>query len=156
MKTKSLALLALLALHAAPTFAASPLIGRWALDVAALPMPPEARPRSVTMEFSQPGDGLWSTHIEIVDPNGGTMDSDATLALDGTPGRITGSYWADVGTARMPAPNVVVLQLAYQGTPSSTRIYSVTEDGSTLTETKAAFHKDGTPFLQTTMFKRMP
>ena len=52
--------------------------------------------------------------------------------------------------------DVVVLQLAYLGTPSSTRIYSVTEDGSTLTETKAAFHKDGTPFLQTTTFKRLP
>jgi hypothetical protein len=156
MKTMFVALLTALVLQATPATAGSPLVGRWALDLATLPMPPEARPQRVTMEFAQPDAGTWRTHIEIVDPNGGRMESDATLALDGTPGSITGSYWADVGTAKMPAPNVVVLQLAYQGTPSSTRIYSVTEDGSTLTETKAAFRKDGTPFLQTTTFTRLP
>ena len=80
----------------------------------------------------------------------------ATLPLDGTPGKVAGSYWADVGTAKMPAPNVVMVQLAYQSTPSSTRIYPVSDDGATLTETKAFFSKDGQPMLQTTTFKRLP
>lgn len=136
--------------------AASPLVGRWTLDVATLPMPPEARPKSVTLAFTQPDEGTWDTRIEILDPDRNRMDSGATLSLDGTPGKVTGSYWADVATARMPAPNVVVIQLAYQGTPSSTRVYSVTADGGTLTETKAFFDRDGTPKLQTTTFTRLP
>jgi hypothetical protein len=156
MKTMAAALMTVLALHVAPAFAASPLVGRWALDIASLPMPPEARPKSVTLAFAQPDEGTWRTDIEIVAPDGGRMDSAATLTLDGTPGKVTGSYWADVGTAKMPAPNVVVVQLAYQGTPSSTRIYSVSVDGATLTETKAFFGKDGQPILQTTTFKRLP
>lgn len=156
MKTLSTLLLTALLLHAVPVFAASPLVGRWALDIASLSMPPDARPKSVTLTFAQPDAGTWKTDIEIIAPDGGKMDSAATLALDGTPGRVTGSYWADVGTAKMPASNVVVVQLAYQGTPSSTRIYSVSADGATLTETKAFFSKDGQPMLQTTMFKRLP
>lgn len=156
MKTLSTLLLTALLLHAASAFAASPLVGRWALDIASLPMPPDARPKSVTLTFAQPDAGTWQTDIQIVAPDGGKMDSAATLALDGTPGKVTGSYWADVGTAKMPAPNVVVVQLAYQGTPSSTRIYSVSADGATLTETKAFFSKDGQPVLQTTTFKRLP
>lgn len=159
MKTMLAALLTstvLLAADARAETAASPLVGRWALDIASLPMPPEARPKSVTLAFAQPDAATWSTQIEIVDPNGGRMDSGATLPLDGTPGKVTGSYWADLATAKMPAPNVVVIQLAYQGTPSSTRIYSVAEDGDTLTETKAFFGQDGTPKLQTTTFTRLP
>lgn len=136
--------------------ATSPLVGRWALDIASLPMPPEARPKSVTLAFTQPDAGTWDTRIEILAPDGGRMDSGATLPLDGTPGKVTGSYWADLATATMPAPNVVVIQLAYQGTPSSTRIYSVAQDGDTLTETKAFFGQDGTPKLQTTTFTRLP
>lgn len=156
MKTLFAALVALLALQTVPAFAASPLVGRWALDIVSLPMPPEARPKSVTLTFAQPDSGTWQTDIQIVAPDGGKMDSAATLTLDGAPRKVTGSYWADVGTAKMPAPNVVVVQLAYQGTPSSTRIYSVDATGTTLTETKAFFSKDGQPVLQTTTFKRLP
>lgn len=48
------------------------------------------------------------------------------------------------------------MQLADHGTPSSTRIYSVTSDGRRLTETKAFFGKDGSPILHTTIFTRVP
>ncbi|MET0808482.1 MAG: LuxR family transcriptional regulator, partial [Pseudoxanthomonas sp.] len=129
--------------------------GRWAIDVAALPMPPEARPKRVTLEFQDAGDGKWTTEVEIVDQNGGRMHAQATLPLDGTPGPVTGNYWADVSAAKMPASNVLVMQLVDHGNPSSTRIYSVSEDGDTLTETKAFFSKDGSPILQTNLFHRV-
>lgn len=160
MKTMFAILLTAVALHAAPVLAdspvSSPLTGKWAIDVAKLPMPPEARPKSVTLEFSTQADGKWNTQVKIVNPDGSTMHSDATLPLDGTPGAVTGDYWADVSAMKMPAPNVLVLQLAYKGTPSSTRIYTVTGDGKTLTETKAFFSKEGSPMLQTTTFSRIP
>ncbi|UBB23913.1 LuxR family transcriptional regulator [Pseudoxanthomonas beigongshangi] len=160
MKSMFAILLTAVALHAAPVLAdspvSSPLTGKWAIDVAKLPMPPEARPKSVTLEFSTQADGKWNTQVKIVNPDGSTMHSDATLPLDGTPGPVTGDYWADVSAMKMPAPNVLVLQLAYKGTPSSTRIYTVTGDGKTLTETKAFFSKEGSPMLQTTTFSRIP
>lgn len=160
MKTMFAALLTVVLLQAAPAFAespaVSPLVGRWTIDVATLPMPPEARPKSVTLDFHDPGGGKWATRVEIVHQNGDKMHAEATLPLDGTPGPITGNYWADVSAMKMPAPNVLVMQLADHGTPASTRIYSVTGDGATLTETKALFGKGGSPILQTITFTRVP
>ena len=160
MKILFAALLTAAALHASPAFAdspaSSPLAGKWAIDVDKLPMPPEARPKSVTLEFRDHADGKWTTQVNIVNPDGSTLHSDALLPLDGTPGPVTGDYWADVSAMKMPAPNVLVLQLAYKGTPSSTRIYTVNGDGRTLTETKAFFSKEGSPILQTTTFTRIP
>lgn len=151
---------AALALQAAPVKAAaataSPLVGRWSIEVATLPMPPEARPKSVILEFGDPGDGRWSTHVEIVHPGGETMLAEGTLSLDGTPGAISGNYWADVSAVKMPAPGVLVMQLVDDGAPASTRVYTVSGDGRTLTETKAFFGRDGTPILQTITFNRVP
>ena len=147
-----------LALHAIPVHASapSPLVGRWAIEVATLPMPPEARPKSVVIEFQDPGNGHWTTRVEILNPDGQTMHAQASLPLDGTPGRVSGNYWADVSAIRMPAPGVLVMQLADHGAPASTRIYTVSGDGATLTETKAFFGRDGTPVLQAITFNRMP
>jgi hypothetical protein len=160
MKTILAALLTALVVQGPPALAkspaASPLVGRWALDVAKLPMPAEARPKSVTLNFQDAGGGRWATQVDIVDQNGGKMHAEATLSLDGTPGPVAGNYWADLSAAKMPAPNVLVMQLVDHGTPASTRIYSVTEDGKILTETKAFFSKDGNPILQTTRFTRVP
>lgn len=160
MKTMFAVLCLLLAFPAAPSQAAStavsPLVGRWAIEVATLPMPPAARPRSVTLEFKDPGNGAWSTHVEIVHPGGEVMRADGTLPLDGTPGPISGNYWADVSAVKMPAPGVLVMQLVDDGKPASTRVYTVSADGGTLTETKAFFGQDGTPVLQTITFNRVP
>lgn len=159
MKTMFAALLAAVAFQALPAHAgsaASPLAGRWAIEVATLPIPPEARPKSVILEFQDAGNGQWATRVEIVHPSGKTMHAEATLPLDGTPGTITGNYWADVSAMKMPAPNVLVMQLVDDGKPASTRVYSVTGDGATLTETKAFFADDGTPILQTITFNRVP
>jgi hypothetical protein len=150
----SIALLALPA-HAA-TAAVSPLVGRWAIEVATLPIPPEARPKSVIVEFKDPGGGQWSTHVQIVHQSGETMQAAATLPLDGTPGAVRGNYWADVSAVKMPAPGVLVMQLVDHGAPASTRVYTVSADGKVLTETKAFFGKDGSPVLQTITFNRMP
>lgn len=159
MKTTLAALLTVLALQAAPARAesapTSPLVGRWAMDIARLPMPPEARPRSVTLEFRDPGAGRWSTRVEIVLADGKRMHADSALSLDGTPGPVNGDYWADVAALTMPAPNALVMQLVDHGTPASTRVYSVSGDNGTLTETKAFFGKDGTPILQTIVFTRV-
>ncbi|WP_144900243.1 LuxR family transcriptional regulator [Luteimonas cucumeris] len=134
----------------------SPLAGRWALEVGSLPMPPEARPKSVDLDFRDVAGGKWTTRVEIVDQKDNRMHSESTLSLDGTPGRASGTYWVDVIAAKMPAPNVLVMQFVYEGIPRSTRVYSVSADGKVLTETEAYFKEDGTPMMRTALFKRVP
>lgn len=160
MKSVFVALLAVATLQAAPAFARpaaeSPLAGRWTLDVDSLPMPPEARPKSVNLDFRDAAGGKWTTRVEIVDQKDNRMHSESTLSLDGTPGQASGTYWVDVIAAKMPAPNVLVMQFVYEGIPRSTRVYSVSADGKVLTETEAYFKEDGTPMMRTALFKRVP
>jgi len=160
MKMKFAVWLAVAAFHMPTAFAKSPsdtpLSGHWGVDVAHLPMPPEKRPKSVTIDFAMKADGQWWTHVEIVDENDHKMYTESTLPLDGKPGKAVGNYWVDVVSAKMPAPNVLILQLAYKGEGVSTRIYSVADDRNALTETEAFFQKDGTPVLRTAVFHRLP
>ena len=157
MKSVSLVVALLLAMPAFSAWSAeSPLAGRWSLDASTLPMPPEARPKSVELEFRAAPGGKWSTKVEILDAGNNRMSSASTLTLDGTPGRATGNYWVDVLSAKMPAPNVLVMQFVYQGIPRSTRVYSVSEDGKVLTETEAYFKEDATPVMRTALFNRVP
>jgi hypothetical protein len=161
MKTILVALVAAAAAVAAPvsaksSSAGSSLAGRWSLDVGTLPMPPQMRPKRVDLQFRAAADGKWRTHVEIVDQADKTLYSDSTLSLDGTPGQASGTYWVDTCAAKMPAPNVLVMQFAYKGAPTSTRVYSLSEDGKALTETEAYFKKDGTPAMRTVVFNRVP
>lgn len=146
------------ALCAAPALAngvpPSPLIGRWLLDPGTLPMPPEMRPKRVELEFASTPDRQWSTRVDIVGPDGKPLHSTSTLSLDGTPGQASGTCWVDVIAAKMPAPNVLVMQFVYEGVPRSTRVYSVGADRNTLTETEVYAKPDGTPVLRTALFKR--
>ena len=71
-------------------------------------------------------------------------------------GALSGTYGADKANLKLPAPNTLVMQLVDHGTPASTRIYTVADDHATMTETKAFYAHDGTPILQTNLFKRMP
>ncbi len=151
------ALLSAAALTGAPAHAASPaaspLVGQWILDVDSLPMPPEARPKRVSLAFAATPDGRWNERVEILDQNDKTLHSESTLSLDGTPGRASGTYWVDVLAARMPAPDVLVMQFVYEGIPRSTRVYSLSADGNVMTETEAYF-RDGTPVMRTALFRR--
>jgi len=159
MKVMLAALLSAAALAGAPAHAASPadspLVGHWLLDVDSLPMPPEARPKSVSIVFAATPDGRWNERVEIVDQADKILHSESTLSLDGTPGRASGTYWVDVLAAKMPAPGVLVMQFVYEGIPRSTRVYSVSGDGKVMTETEAYF-KDGTPMMRTAHFRRAP
>lgn len=157
MKAFLAAILVAAVLPAAPALASppadSPLVGHWVLDVDSLPMPPEQRPKSVSLDFGVVAGSKWETRVEIIDRNDHRMHSESTLSLDGAPGPASGTYWVDVLAAKMPAPNVLVMQFVYQGVPASTRVYSVSGDGRVLTETEAYF-RDGVPMLRTAIFNR--
>jgi hypothetical protein len=138
----------------APT--ASPLLGTWAVDVSRLPIPPEARPKSVTFTFSDVGGGKWMTKVDILGGDGSERHMSSTYTLDGTPAAIQGdTAEADVGAVKLPAPNVMVLELGKNGGPASTRVYTVSPDGKTMIETAAYPGYDGKPSMRTNYFNRV-
>jgi hypothetical protein len=135
--------------------AASPLFGAWSVDTSRLPIPPEARPKSVTITFSDAGGGKVTTDVDIVDAGGAESHVVGTTELDGTPTYVTGSNEADTSATKMPQSNVLVMALAKNGMPASTRIYAVSADGTSLIETAVYFDHSGSPIMRTNYFSRL-
>jgi hypothetical protein len=133
----------------------SPLLGTWAVDTSRLPVPPEARPRRVTIIFSQVTPGQLTTRVEVVDPTGALLVAEGTNELNGTIAPVSGNLEADTSAATMPAPTVLVLQLARANVPGSTRIYTVEPDGKSMVETAANFGANGQPVMRFNYFRRV-
>lgn len=133
----------------------SALVGTWAVDVSKLPMPPEARPKRVTITFDQPERGRWSTKVEVVDASGATYRAEGVNSLDGTPAPVTGGFESDIASATMPTPDVLILTLGRDGVPGSTRIYTVVRGGKSMIETSSYFGDDGRPIVRTHYFDRL-
>ena len=161
MKVLSVILLAAVLMPGAPALAASldasPLVGSWAVDVSRLPIPPQNRPKSVTITFADAGGGKWTTQVDIIDAAGSENYSVGTTALDGKPAPVKNSNEADIAAMQMPAPNVLVLSLGKDGSPASTRIYTVAADGKTMIETVTYFWDNGQPMpaMRTNHFTRV-
>lgn len=132
----------------------SPLLGKWVADIGRLPIPVEARPKSVTITFSEDDDGRLETRVEVVDASGSRMHAEGATALDGTPAVVTGNLEANASATTMPAENVLVMQLARDGMPASTRVYVVSDDERSMVETSAYVGGDGQPVLRTNYFRR--
>ena len=131
----------------------SPLVGRWALDVARVPA--EERPRSVTIAFSVAPDARWTTRVEIVSAEGTALHAESTAALDATPVPVTGTMpFIDSGSLRQPAPGTLVMTLGKDGAPVSTRVYTVSRDRRSMTET-IIWASPAMPKLETNTFHRI-
>jgi hypothetical protein len=138
-----------------PSSTQSPLIGRWSVDTSRLPVPPDARPKSVTITFDDAGNGKWTIHVDIVDAGGTERHSMGTPALDGSATPVSGSDEADTVAVKSPVPNVLVMALAKNHMPASTRVYSVVADGASMVETAAYFDHDGLAVMRTNYFTRI-
>ena len=75
--------------------------------------------------------------------------------LDGRPTPVKSNFEADVSATFMPRPEVLIMPLAENGNPASTRIYSVKPDGLSMVETVAYFGADGQPVLRRNYFSRL-
>ena len=134
----------------------SPLLGIWAVDVSRLPVPPQARPKSVTIEFDKSPAGKWTTQVDILGGDGSKRRMKSTYVPDGTPAAIEGdTAEADTAAVKLPAENVMVLALGKAGIPASTRIYTVAPNGAEMTETAVYFGNDGKPIMRTNYFTRI-
>lgn len=134
--------------------AKSPLLGSWQVDVSRLPIPPAARPKRVTITYSEAGGGKWRTDVEIVDADGNVTHGVAEFPLDGTQVEGHGSPEADRIAATMPQPNVLITSLAKGTVPASTRIYAVAKDGQSMVETAVYFSDEGKSIMRTNYFSR--
>ena len=131
----------------------SPLIGKWALDVGRVPQ--DERPRSVTISFSLASDARWTTRVEIINPDGEVLRAESTAALDAAPVPITGNMpFIDSGSLRRPAPGTLVMTLGKDGAPVSTRVYTVSRDRRSMTET-IIWAGSAMPKLETNTFHRI-
>ena len=144
------------AASAAPQQAASPFLGRWGVEVAKLPLSPEQRPKSVTMTFSDAGGGKWTTTVDIVGLDGSVSHSVSTYTLDGTPAPISANGEYDHVAITTPLPNVLIMALSKQGTPGTTRIFTLSPDGNTDTETHVYQTPQGPLSMKTAEWKRLP
>lgn len=141
--------------HAEQPSGISALAGTWAVEVSRLPIPVEARPKSVTVTFAEAAGGRLATRVEVVDAAGTVLYAESVAALDGAPVDVKGNLEADSAAASMPAPGVLVMQLARGGVPGSTRVYTVAADGQSMVETAANVGDDGRPFMRTNRFSRV-
>ncbi len=131
------------------------LMGAWAVDTSRLPMPPEARPKSVTITFSQPQAERVTARVEVVDAANGHLYALGTTSLDGKPAPVEGNLEASAAATLMPVPGVLVMQLARDGMPVSTRVYALSANGQTMVETVAYVGADGQPLVKTNHFSRL-
>ncbi|GAA0758835.1 DNA-binding CsgD family transcriptional regulator [Erythromicrobium ramosum] len=114
--------------------AATPLAGRWSLDVARLPE--NERPLAVTITFTPQVDGRLHTLVWVENRDGAKIKAESTAALDGVAVPVGGSM-AEIDSValRQPEPDTLVMTLAKEGQRVSTRVYTVAKDGSSMTET---------------------
>lgn len=130
-----------------------PLVGNWLLDVDRIPA--DERPRRVTIAFRVSPEQQWTARVEIVAADGSTQQAESTAALDGAPVPITGNMpFIDTVSLRQPAPNTLVMTLGKNGAPVSTRVYAVSKDRQSMTET-IVWAGSSIPRLETNYFKRI-
>ena len=122
------------AAETAQAAAATPLAGRWALDVARLPE--NERPLAVTITFTPQPDGRLHTLVWVENRDGAKIKAESTAALDGVAVPVGGSM-AEIDSValRQPEPDTLVMTLAKSGQRVSTRVYTVAKDGRSMTET---------------------
>ena len=133
----------------------SSLAGTWSLDLSQMPVPPDARPLSVTLTFAGIDKKRWRMTVVIIGNNNSKRVMASEYRLDGVAVSIKGDQLeADMAAVRMPTPGIMVLGLANSGRPASTRVYVVAPDGASMTEHAVTYGDTGVPTIRINRFVR--
>ena len=135
---------------------AAPLLGTWSLDLEHSQIPLDQRPESVNITYSDVGGGKWNSKVDVIGSGGGEIHATGTYPLDGSPAPSTGYSNVDTVAAKVPAPNVLVMAFYKEGMPRTTRTYTVSADGKTMSETIVWLNINGKPEITTNQFDRIP
>ena len=130
------------------------LIGTWMVDLSRVDQPNP--PKSVTLTLVAADAGAYKMTVDIEAPDGQVMHAEAESALkpDGTAVRVKGSQDVDVVTFSMPNSRTLVMGGGFQGHPSSSRVWTLADDGKEMIEIAIRHLPDGTPYLRKFYWKR--
>jgi hypothetical protein len=144
----SIALLGLVLFSSTFASAAEPhaLTGTWVVDVSRINQPNP--PKSVTMTFAEADGGAYSMSIDIEAHDGKIMHAGSVVKPDGKSVRVQGSMDVDVVTISVPNSRTLVMGGGFQGHPSSSRVWTLADDGKTMIEIAIRHLPDGTPYMR--------
>ncbi len=131
-------------------------LGTWQLDLTNMPVTYGTAPKRVTYTISDVGNGRWQTAIEIVMAEGPVRHMLVQYRRDGLPSPSAGDKMeGDTAAVNSPASNVLVMSLAKDKGLESVRVYAVSNDGRTMTESAADVDDEGKPFVRNFTFRRV-
>ena len=135
---------------------ASPLLGSWALDISQMSVPADARPKAVTITFAVTGEGKWTTRVLIVGKDASERDMMSSYQRNGSAVPIEGDQLeADTVAVATPTPKIMVMAMAKDRHPASTRVYTVSDDGNIMVEEAVTYNDSGMPVIRTNRFSRI-
>jgi hypothetical protein len=129
-------------------FAAGPhqLAGTWVVDVSQIEQPNP--PKSVTMTLAEADAGTFRMSIDIEAPDGKVMHAEGAFKPDGIAVRVQGSMDVDVVSMTMPNSRTLVMGGGFNGKPSSSRVWTLADDGKEMVEIAIRHLPDGTPYMR--------
>jgi hypothetical protein len=138
----------------AVAFAAKPhaLAGPWVVDVSRIEQPNP--PKSVTMTLAEADAGTFEMSIAIETPDGQIMHAGGVFKPDGTAVRVQGSMDVDVVSMTMPNSRTLVMGGGFGGKPTSSRVWTLADDGKEMVEIAIRHLPDGTPYVRKFHWKR--
>jgi hypothetical protein len=128
------------------------LVGTWVVDLARFDQP--EKPKSVTLTLEPADAGAYNIAVDIEAPDGQVMHSAGQFQPDGTAVKVTGSMDVDVVAMSMPNSRTLVMGGGFQGHPSSSRVWTLSDDGKEMIEFAIRHLPDGTPYMRKFYWKR--
>ena len=129
------------------------LVGTWAVDVSRLDQP--NKPKSVTLTLKDAEPGVYVMTVDIESPDGQVMHAGGSpFRPDGVAVKVEGSMDVDMVTISMPNSRTLVMGGGFQGHPSSSRVWTLSDDGKEMIEIAIRHLSDGTPYMRKFYWKR--
>lgn len=128
------------------------LLGTWKVDVAKVQSPNP--PKSVTLTLAEAGEDMYLLTVTIEAPDGSKSTSGGPFKPDGSAIRVTGSQDVDVVSMTMPSRRMLVMAGGLAGHATSTRVWSLSDDGKQMIETAVRHLPDGTPYQRVVSWTR--
>jgi hypothetical protein len=128
------------------------LLGTWEVEAAKLAIP--NAPKGVTITFSDAGGGKYKMSVDIVDYQGKASHGEGVFTPDGTVSAATGSLDVDIVSMTMPSRNILVMGAGIAGQPSSTRVFSLSDDRKHMIETVVRHGEKGVPITRVDIWDR--
>ena|SRR5689334_13477161 len=150
----SMALVSIALFSGATAFATEPhkLIGAWSVDMSRFDQP--NKPKSVTLTLKAADAGAYNITVDIEAPDGQVMHSEGKFVPDGKATAVQGSQDVDVAAMSMPNSRTLVMGGGFDGHPSSSRVWTLSDDGKEMIEIAIRHLPDGTPYQRKVFWQR--